>query len=149
MTGQDHERTTISYQAVPPGLPVITHDGEQFGVVEHVLQVPGLDLFDGIVVYTGASPAGRPPGLLAELLSRADHHRVAQLQAHLRFVDADQVEAITPAHIRCSFGRAQAGLLPAPQGPPAYHVNLAAEQDASIHARIGRMFRRAHWTPDR
>ena len=49
----EEELTTMSYRAVGLGLPVVTHSDEQFGVVEHVLEVPELDLFDGIVVYTG------------------------------------------------------------------------------------------------
>jgi hypothetical protein len=42
----------ISYQALAAGVPVRASGGEQIGTVEHVLQVPELDVFDGIVVKT-------------------------------------------------------------------------------------------------
>lgn len=119
--GSGEELTTISYQAVRPGLPVVTHSGQQFGVVEHVLEVPDLDLFDGIVVRIGHS---------------------------LRFVDADQIAAITPEHIRCTFGPAQVEHLPAPEGTPAFQVDMAREEQAQRHAWYGRMFRRPHWKPE-
>ena len=40
MSNPDEELTTMSYRAVGLGLPVVTHSGQQFGVVEHVLEVP-------------------------------------------------------------------------------------------------------------
>ena len=40
----------ISYQALRKGVPVRASGGEELGTVEHVLQVPDLDVFDGIVV---------------------------------------------------------------------------------------------------
>ena len=42
----------ISYQALGKGVPVRASGGEQIGAVEHVLQVPELDVFDGIVLRT-------------------------------------------------------------------------------------------------
>jgi len=51
----DDELSTTSYRAVTLGLPVLTHSGRQFGVVEHVLEVPELDLFDGEPVSGGAA----------------------------------------------------------------------------------------------
>jgi uncharacterized Fe-S cluster-containing radical SAM superfamily protein len=71
----------ISYQALGKGVPVRASGGEEIGTVEHVLQVPELDVFDGIVLWTAAG---------------------------LRFADADQVADITE-HARGSlhdwFGR--------------------------------------------
>jgi hypothetical protein len=58
----------ISYQALGKGVPVRASGGEVIGAVEHVLQVPELDVFDGIVLQTAAG---------------------------LRFADADQVADIT------------------------------------------------------
>jgi len=49
----DEELFAVSYQGVTPGVPVLTRDGEQFGILEHVLEVPEEDVFDGIVVWTG------------------------------------------------------------------------------------------------
>jgi hypothetical protein len=62
----------ISYQALRKGVPVRASGGEQIGTVEHVLEVPELDVFDGIVLQT---PAG------------------------LRFADADQVADITDGYV--------------------------------------------------
>jgi uncharacterized Fe-S cluster-containing radical SAM superfamily protein len=58
----------ISYQALRKGVPVRASGGEEVGTVEHVLQVPELDVFDGIVLPTAGG---------------------------LRFADADQVATIT------------------------------------------------------
>jgi len=49
----DDEQLAVSYQGVTPGVPVLTRDGTQFGILEHVLEVPEKDVFDGIVVWTG------------------------------------------------------------------------------------------------
>ena len=43
---------SISYMALQPGTPVVSASGAAFGTVEHVLQVPELDLFDGLAVKT-------------------------------------------------------------------------------------------------
>jgi hypothetical protein len=154
----EEEPTTMSYRAVSTGLPVITHSGEQFGVVEHVLQVPEEDLFDGIVVYTGtgawaANP--RHPGLAGfEML------KVGHLRGWIRFVDADQVAAITPGYVKCAFEMDQVAMLPLPDGPPVLHPDMA-EEDAAASAAAhpfasqgynrgygqyyGRWFRRPRW----
>jgi uncharacterized Fe-S cluster-containing radical SAM superfamily protein len=58
----------ISYQALRKGVPVRASGGEEVGTVEHVLQVPELDVFDGIVLTTAGG---------------------------LRFADADQVATTT------------------------------------------------------
>jgi hypothetical protein len=71
-----HEGRPISYEALEVGTPVLTSSGTEFGQVEHVLQIPELDLFDGIAV-------------------KSHHHG-------LRFVDRDQIEDITTAAVRCT-----------------------------------------------
>jgi hypothetical protein len=143
----DEELTTMSYRAVSPGLPVVTHSDEQFGVVEHVLEVPELDLFDGIVVYTGTGLAQVSPE--AGQLRRAEALRIGQLRGWLRFVDADQVAAITPGYVKCVFEMSAVALLPAPSGPPVFHPDMAIEDRASsaaMHPWFGQWFRRPHWT---
>jgi hypothetical protein len=64
----------------------------------------------------------------------------------LRFVDADQIAAITAGYIRCDLDHSEVGLLPPPDGTPVYHVNMLDETGTALHDRIGRMFRRPHWT---
>jgi hypothetical protein len=111
----DEELSTMSYRAVPLGLPVVTHSEEQFGVVEHVLEVPELDLFDGIVVYTGTGFGAVHPK--SEKRARYEMLRVGQLRGWLKFVDADQVAAITPGYVKCTFEMAQVADLPVPKRP--------------------------------
>ena len=113
------EDTAISYEAAVPGSQVLTRSGTEIGTLEHVLEVPQLDVFDGIVVRT---------------------------RSGLRFVDADKVERITASYIRCAIDDEQAAQLPAPDGPPVYRVDALADTGDSLHDRIGRMFRRPHWT---
>jgi hypothetical protein len=62
----------ISYQALRKGVPVRASGGEEIGTVEHVLQVPELDVFDGIVLKTADG---------------------------LRFADANQVADITDRYV--------------------------------------------------
>jgi hypothetical protein len=142
-SGSEEELSTISYRAVGLGHPVVTRSGEQFGVVEHVLEVPELDLFDGIVVYTGTGLAALHPK--SEAVARAEMLRVGTLRGWLRFVDADQVTAITPGHVKCSFEHSGVAQLPVPQGSPVFHVDMAREDRAAWHARYGTWFGRPHW----
>ena len=144
MPDPEDELSTISYRAVSLGLPVVTHSGEQFGVVEHVLEVPELDLFDGVVVYTGTGLAAMHPK--SEKLARAEMLRVGQMRGWLRFVDADRVAAITPGYVKCTFEMSDVDQLPLPDGPPVFHPDMAVEDRAAAHPFYGRWFRRPHWT---
>ena len=98
---------------------MLTSSGKQIGTLEHVLEVPAVDVFDGIVITT---------------------------QAGLRFIDADYVQEITPSHITCSLDDAQAARLPAPDGAPVYRVDALQDSGHSLHDILGRMFRRPHWS---
>jgi hypothetical protein len=111
--------TALSYQAAVPGTPVFTRSGKEIGTLEHVLEVPGLDLFDGIVVATDWG---------------------------LRFIDAGQIEMITITNVRCRLDDAEAARLPPPDGAAVYRVSALDEIGDSLHERLGRMFRRPHWT---
>jgi hypothetical protein len=113
----DEERP-ISYEAITVGTPVVASSGTQFGTVHHVLQVPELDLFDGLSVKT---------------------------KHGLRFVDRDQIAEITTAVIRCSLSDSDAAALPRPDGPPVLEADLAREEGTGITARLGRLFGRPHW----
>jgi hypothetical protein len=115
------EETAISYEAAVPGSRVLSSTGTEIGTLEHVLEVPELDVFDGLVIST---------------------------KSGLRFIDADQVGRITASYIRCSIDDAQAAALPAPDGAPVYRVDALADSGSSLHDRLGRMFRRPHWTQE-
>jgi hypothetical protein len=111
----------ISYQAAPAGIPVLTATGAEIGTLEHVLQIPEEDLFDGLVVAT---------------------------KHGLRFVDADQVQVITATYIRSTLADDAASRLPAPDGPPVYRVDALEDTGQRLGDRLGRLFRRAHWIRD-
>ena len=139
----------VSYEAVTPGVPVLTRDSEQFGILEHILEVPQLDLFDGIVVWVGGG-AVIDRQIQRELAkghqSAARGFERGSVSGELRFVDADKITAITAGYIRCDLDHSEVGLLPQPDGAPVYHVNMLGETGQALHDRIGRMFRRPHWT---
>ena len=108
----------ISYLALANGTPVLTSTGSEFGKVVHVLQIPELDEFDGIVVGTD--------------------------KGH-RFVKRDQITEITTSSVRCSLSDDQAAALPAPDGPPVLHLDVGYDEGSSLSARFARLFRRPHW----
>ena len=108
----------VSYEALPVGAAVLSATGTQIGTVEHVLQIPELDLFDGIVVKT-------------------KHGR--------RFVDRDQVTDMTTTLVRCALTDEEAANLPAPKGALVLHPDTAHDEGPSLTARFGRLFNREHW----
>ena len=113
--------TAVSYRAAVSGAPVLTRSGKEIGTLEHVLEVPSLDLFDGIVVATDWG---------------------------LRFIEAGRVELITIRSVRCSLDDAEADRLPPPDGAAVYTVSALDEIGDSLHERLGLMFRRPHWTQE-
>jgi len=108
----------ISYMAAVPGTPVLSSTGTEIGTLEHVLEVPELDVFDGIVIATGAG---------------------------LRFIDADDVQQITRSSIQTSLDDTQASQLDPPDGAPVYRVDALADTGHSLHDILGRLFRRPRW----
>jgi hypothetical protein len=112
----------ISYLALAVGTAVQSSSGTTFGTVEHVLEIPEFDAFDGIVVAT---------------------------QHGLRFVSRDQIKQITSSAVRCELSDEEAQNLPAPWGPPVYRVNALQDAGPSLTAHLGRLFRREHWTQDK
>ena len=150
--GDDEELLAISYQGVTPGVPVLTRDGAQFGVLEHVLEVPEEDIFDGIVVWTGeGSWLDRR---IQRDLSRGEQSAARRLELlqpqHLRFVDADSVAAITAGYVRCDLDAAQATTLPPPANDaPVFYANAIEQAPGygpGYHGMYGTMFRRARWS---
>ena len=112
------EGRPISYLALQVGTPVMTSTGAQFGTVHHVLQVPELDVFDGLSVET---------------------------KHGLRFVDRDQIDEITTIAVRCALTDEEAAALPVPDGPPVLAVDMDHELGTSLTDRLGRLFGRPHW----
>jgi len=118
MAGSD----PISYEALTKGTPVLSASGSRFAVVEHVLQDPSLDLFDGLAVK--------------------DAHG-------LRFVDADQVTTITEDAVNTTLTDEQIATLPQPQGDAVLEADPEEFTGSGLSARFGRMFFREHWMRDR
>ena len=157
----DDEEFAVSYQGVPPGVPVLTKDGTRFAVLEHVLEVPEEGVFDGIVVWTGGS-TWLDRRIERDLIKGAESaaRRLELLHPeHLGFVDADDVAAITTGYIRCDLDAAQATALPPPaRNAPSYYAN-AIDQAGGYppncgpgygpgygnHAMYGTLFGRGRW----
>jgi hypothetical protein len=112
------EGRPISYMALSVGTPVLSSTSTEFGKVEHVLQIPEEDIFDGIAVKT---------------------------QHGLRFVDRDQIADITTTLVRCSLTDEEAATLPAPKGALVLHPDTARDEGPSLTARFGRLFGREKW----
>jgi hypothetical protein len=113
------EDSPIAYTALAVGTPVQDTDGAPFGTVEHVLQEPDMDLFDGLAVTT---------------------------KRGLRFVDKDRISTITASAVLTSLSAADIAELPAPQGDEIYTVDALKYEGDNLSARLGRMFGRPHWT---
>jgi hypothetical protein len=118
---EDPDEVAVSYQAAVLHTPVLGSTGVIIGHLQHVLEVPELDLFDGIVIST---------------------------EHGLRFIDADHVTRITRARVVTDLDQAQAAGLPAPSGPPIYHVDALQGSGHNLHDVLGRIFGRPHWTRD-
>ncbi len=115
----EHE---ISYLALQIGTPVQSSEGHPFGNVEHVLQIPSEDLFDGIVVAT------------------SNGHR---------FVDKGQIREITTEAVYCFLSDEQVAQLPPPSRVPSMHVDPFQDTGPSLSAKWGRLFRRERWIEDK
>jgi hypothetical protein len=84
-----------SYLTLREGTPVLSSDGHQIGVVEHVLADANVDVFDGLVIDTRLGPGG------------------------MRFADASQVAAIHERGVQLTLSSRAAEALPAPEANPA------------------------------
>jgi len=84
-----------SYMVLEQGVDVISSDGGQVGVVEHVLADDEEDIFDGIVFDTRLGPGG------------------------LVFVDASQVAEIYEKAVVLAINSSAAEALPKPSANPA------------------------------
>lgn len=83
-----------SYLTVSKGVSIYSSDGKDLGKVEHVLAVPDLDVFDGIVIDTSVLPGGH------------------------RFVDAPEVGEIHERGVVLKIDSAAAENLPEPSANP-------------------------------
>jgi hypothetical protein len=112
----------IAYTAAVAGVPVMTSDGVVIGTLERVLDLPDLDLLDGIVVVTEIGD---------------------------RFVDRDQIAYFTTTAVHCSLTAEQSADLPLPDSAPTYRADPAQASGNSIIDRLRRTFGRARWTREK
>jgi hypothetical protein len=113
------EATPISYEALALKTPVLTATGAEIGTVAHVIADEHLDVFDGVVVKT-------PHGI--------------------RFVDRDQISAITTAAVSTTIADAEVAALPKPDGEPIYEVDALQGIGPSLTDHLRKLFGREHWT---
>jgi hypothetical protein len=145
----------ISYEGVTLGVPVLTKDGKQFGILEHVLAVEEEDIFEGVVVYVGHG--GWAERKIQRELSMG-HQSVARFLENfrhndLRFVPADNVAMITVGYIRCDLDRSQVAMLVPPAGAPVFYANAIDQAGPGQQAYVdqfgnrtyGRMFGVGRW----
>jgi len=137
------------------GVPVLTKDGEQFGILEHVLAVEEEDIFEGIVVWVGGG--GWAERKIQRELSMGHQSAARFLERFrhndLRFVEADKVAMITVGDITCDLDRSQVGLLQPPSGAPVFYANAIDQAGPPQQGYPGRygnqvygnMFGRARW----
>ncbi|HEY6491922.1 MAG TPA: hypothetical protein VIZ43_01520 [Trebonia sp.] len=149
------EEFQISYEAAALGLPVLTRDGEQFGILEHVLAVEEQDIFEGIVVWVGGG--GWAERKIQRELSMGHQSAARFLETfrhnQLRFVEADRVALITVGYIRCDLDGSQVAGLQPPSGPPVFYANAIDQAGPPNQAYMNRygnriygpMFGRARW----
>ncbi len=145
----------ISYEAATLGVPVLTRDGKQFGILEHVLAVEEEDVFEGIVVWVGGGGWADRKFQRELSLNHQSAARFLETFQHnkLRFVEADKVAMITVGYIRCDLDLAETGLLQPPSGAPVFYANAidqAGPQRPVYTNRYGnqaygQMFNRARW----
>jgi hypothetical protein len=145
----------ISYQGVTLGVPVLTKDGEQFGILEHVLAVEEEDIFEGIVVWVGGG--GWAERKIQRELSMGHQSAARFLETFrhndLRFVEAGKVAMITVGGIQCDLDRSQVALLQPPSGGPVFYASAIDQAGPSQRAYVdqygnqmyGTMFGRARW----
>ena len=144
----------VSYEGVTLGVPVLTRDGKQFGLLEHVLAVEEEDIFEGIVVWVGGGTWAnrRIQRELSANHQSAAHFLETFKHNELRFVAADKISSITVGYIRCDLAEAEAGGLQPPSGAPVFYANAIdqAGPGQPVYNRYGnqmygRMFGRARW----
>ena len=140
----------ISYQGVTPGVPVLTRDGQQFGFLEHVLEVPEEDVFEGIVVWVGNG--GWADRRIQRDVSQGHKSAARFLESFrphdLRFVEADGRGDHRRLHpLRPGPGRGRAAAA-AEGGAPVFYANAidqAAPTGPYGNRMYGGMFGRARW----
>jgi len=139
------DETPISYEAAVLGTPMLSSSGAEIGTLEHVLEVPDLDLFDGIVITTKGGLRFIDADQVGEITrsqitrSQITRSQITRSQITRSQITRSQItrSQITRSQIRCHLDDAQASDLPAPDGPPVYRVDALEDTGQSLHDRLG------------
>jgi len=120
MTDPGELGNPIAYLALEEHTPVYSADGDEIGVVAHVLEDDREDVFDGIVI------------------AHHEHHRRHLGHDHDHcFADRDQIAAIHERGVTLTVSTAEAADLPKPSANPAVmHVDPSAP--AETHAKLSK-----------
>ncbi len=116
----------IAYLGLEPGTPVYSSDGDEIGVVGHVLEDDREDVFDGIVIA-----------------HRDEHHRLLGHRDPHVFADADQIDRIYERGVVLKLATADASALPRPSANPAVmRDDPTVGGDSGLHQKLTRAWDR-------
>jgi hypothetical protein len=114
----------ISYLGLEPNTPVFSSDGDQVGVVDHVLEDDREDVFDGIVI------AHHP-----------EHHHLLRHEDPHTFADRDLIAAIHERGVTLNISTDDAAQLPRPSANPAV-MRMDPSAPPGQHAKLRRAWDR-------
>ena len=115
LSGMEDLGQPSSYLVLADGVRVYSSDGVDLGRVEHVLDIPADDIFDGFVIDTSVLPGGH------------------------RFVDAPEVGAIYERGVVLKIDAEAAAALPQPsENPAALEVGADDMLPPEKHAKLRR-----------
>lgn len=115
LNGMEDLGQPSSYLVLADGVRVYSSDGKDLGNVEHVLDVPEDDIFDGFVLDTSVLPGGH------------------------RFVDAPEVDEIFERGVVLKIDAAAAEALPQPsENPGALEVGADDMVPPEKHDKLRR-----------
>ncbi len=116
----------IAYLALDRGVAVYSADGEEIGVVDHVLEDDREDVFDGIVIA-----------------HREEHHHLLGHRDPHVFADADQIDTIYERGVVLKLSTADAAGLPRPSANPAVmRDDPTVGGDSGMHQKLMRAWDR-------
>ncbi len=116
----------IAYLALERGVPVLSADGDEIGVVDHVLEDDREDVFDGIVIA-----------------HRDEHHHLLGHHDPHVFADADQIDRIYERGVVLKLPTGDAAGLPRPSANPAVmRDDPTVGGDSGLHQKLTRAWDR-------
>ena len=112
----------VSYLALEQGTPVFSSDGEQIGVVDHVLEDDREDIFEGIVIA-----------------HHDEHRRLLRHEHNHCYVDADQIAEMHERGVTLKVTTVECTDLPKPSANPVVmYDDPTVGGDTALHRRLRR-----------